>query len=210
MVLENHGGLNFSISEVAVSSVVDCDRYFTIIAVADTDRDGRDEVFSSSAFGTHFFTRLPNTTLVSAASRFPVLPVLSDPAGTFADLDDDSYTDLNWTGNTSVSNYSTYIFHNIGGNFSSVANSIDGVRYGSIAVAEFTGDGREDIVVSGQLVNGSNSLCLYVNNGSMSFVRRSDAGLSVASDVGYNVAAVPLRSQATALDRYYRKITTSH
>jgi hypothetical protein len=97
----------------------------------------------------------------------------------FADLDGDSYKDLIWTGSLNSSFYPAYIFRNVGGNFSSVANSIDGVRYGSIAVAEFTGDGREDIVVSGQLVNGSGSLSLYVNNGSMSFVRRSDAGFSV-------------------------------
>jgi hypothetical protein len=45
--------------------------------------------------------------------------------------------------------YPAYIFRNVGGNFSSVANSIDGVQYGSIAVAEFTGDGRADIVLSG-------------------------------------------------------------
>jgi hypothetical protein len=86
------------------------------------------------------------------------------------------------------------------GNFSSVANSIDGVRYGSIAVAEFTGDGREDIVVSGQLVNGSGSLSLYANNGSMSFVRRSDAGfLSFKRVVQCRRSSAPL-SQATALD----------
>jgi hypothetical protein len=78
-VLENHGGLNFSISGVAFSSVVACDGPSTVIAVADTDHDGSDEVFSSSPIWYHFFTRLPNTTLVSAASRFPVLPVLRTP-----------------------------------------------------------------------------------------------------------------------------------
>jgi hypothetical protein len=88
-VLENHGGLNFSISEVAFSSVVAA-MIYTLIAVADTDNDGSDEVFSSSQFGTDFFTRLPNATLITAASRFPVLPMLLRPAGTFAELDGDS------------------------------------------------------------------------------------------------------------------------
>jgi hypothetical protein len=170
-VLENHGGLNFSISAVAFSSVVACSGNPIVLAVADTDRDGSDEVFSSSQISTDFFTRLPNTTLVSVLSRFPGLPTLQRPGGAFADLDDDSYLDLIWTG-SSGSTYYTYIFRNVGGNFSSVVNSIDGVQYGSIAVAEFTGDGRDDIVVSGQLANGSSSISLYENSGSMSFVRR--------------------------------------
>ena len=89
VVLENHGGLNFSISGVAFSSFVSCHDLSTIITVADTDHDGSNEVFSSSQSGTDFFTRLPNTTLVSAASRFPVLPVLQYPAGVFSDLDGD-------------------------------------------------------------------------------------------------------------------------
>jgi hypothetical protein len=62
--------LNFSISRVAFSSVATCYSTYTAIAVADTDRDGRDEVFSSSGYATDFFTRLPNTTLISAASEF--------------------------------------------------------------------------------------------------------------------------------------------
>ena len=83
--------------------------------------------------------------------------------------------DLIWTGSDS-SIYPLYSICNVGGNFSSVVNSIDGVRDGSIVVAEFIGDGRVDIALNGQLLNSSGALSLYANNSSMSFVRRSDAG----------------------------------
>jgi hypothetical protein len=189
-VLENHGGLNFSISGVAFSSAVSCNGPLTVIAVADTDKDGSDEAFVSSTGATNFYTRLMNTTLIAVDTRFSPLTIMSFAAGTFADLDGDSYVDLIWIGSLNSSFYPAYIFRNVDGNFSSVANSIDGVRYGSIVVADFTGDNVADVVLSGQLSNGSGSLSLYEQISNFSFVRRSDAGFPAPSSVWYNVAAL--------------------
>ena len=142
-------------------------------------------------------TFLPNGTLASAAFRFPSLSAMNNPSATLADLDGDSFVDLVWTG-LLTPNITVFPFRNIGGNFSAVANSIAGVAYGSLAVAEFTGDAKVDIVVSGRLANGSGLATLYAQNGFWSFVRRSDIIFSNFSP--YSVAAVPLRSQSSALD----------
>lgn len=199
-VLDNHGGLNFSISSIAFTSKVSCIPEGTAFAVTDVDNDDTDEVFSTSKNGTNFFTRLWNTTLVSAAGIPLLLPLLQDPTASFADLDGDSLEDLFWTGKLNDSLFPTYIFRNLGGNFSSVSNSISGVRFGSLAIAEFTGDDRHDIVLSGQLANASGLLDLYENNGSMVFVRRPNPGLYVDRSTSFSVAAIPLRSQEYGLD----------
>src|SRR3989338_1636763 len=196
-VLSNHGALNFSISSNVAAANIYCYNYATALAVSDSDHDGHDNLFVSSGYGTSFWSYLPNGTLVSAASSFPSLPILSSPSATFSDLDGDSYTDLVWTGLLSP-DFPMFIFHNIGENFSAVPNSIAGVTSGSLAVAEFTGDANADIVVSGRLANGSRMATHYAQNGSISFVRRDDFMYNTTTPC--SVAAVPLRSQTSALD----------
>ena len=163
-VLSNHGALNFSISSTVDAANISCHTIGTAMAVSDTDHDGNDDLFVSSYRGTYFWTYLPNGTLASAASRFPSLPLLNYPAATFADLDGDSYMDLVWTGRSNTS-APMFLFRNVGGNFSAVANSIAGVYEGSLAIAEFTGDAVVDIVVSGLLANESGLATLYKKMG---------------------------------------------
>ena len=196
-VLSNHGALNFSVSDAVGAANIACDISATAMAVSDADFDGNDDIFVSSGYGTNFLTYLPNGSFVSAAPSLPPLLALSFPTAIFTDLDGDSFVDLVWTGQFG-SKYSMLLFHYVGGNFSAVPNSISGVIDGSISVAEFTGDANVDIVVSGRLVNGSRRATLYAQNGSLSFVLHSNIIFSPTT--AYSAAAVPLRSQTSALD----------
>jgi tRNA A-37 threonylcarbamoyl transferase component Bud32 len=193
VVLENHGEFNFSISGVSFSSPVACELQFSLILVADTNRDGSDEVFFTTYSATRLFTRLSNATLVSANSFLPVLPLLHWTSGTFADLDSDSYVDLIWTG-WNYGPVPLFILHNDGsGNFSIVPNTLGGSYFGSVVVAELSGDDRPDIFLTGI------SRVHYKNNGSMTF-HASATGIPYQPSVYYLAAAVPLRSQTAALD----------
>ncbi|MEX0610210.1 MAG: FG-GAP-like repeat-containing protein [Balneolaceae bacterium] len=84
----------------------------------------------------------------------------------FADVEGDGDPDLLITGENSSNQYVSKLYLNNGnGGFSDSGQTLEGVRYSSVAFADVEGDGDLDLLISGQNNAGSAVTNLYENEG---------------------------------------------
>ena len=110
-------------------------------------------------------------------------------SSSFFDFDNDGDLDLIESGNYS-SAYSVFMYENDGeGTYTNISHNITGTAYGSISTGDVTGDGFEDIIISGysNALTGGSETALYTNTGSGTFTKSSQDFLDVydsSTDLG--------------------------
>jgi len=113
--------------------------------------------------GSGSFIPSPNQTIDSV--RFASLE--------FADIDADLDQDVLITGHTASGGRISHLYANDGnGNFALVSNTpFDSVSNGSLAFADIDGDLDQDVLITGNLVNGSRVASIFSNNGNGLFTK---------------------------------------
>ena len=101
------------------------------------------------------------------------LPQLMNSAVAWGDYDNDGRPDLLLSGitNGSLSGAITRIYRNNGNGTFSNAISLAGIYLGSVAWADFDGDGDLDVVIAGQSTSGVGTALVYRNNGNGTFTQ---------------------------------------
>ncbi len=155
------------------------------IAFADVDGDGDQDVLMTGSGldsngptttsrlylndGTGTFTEVTNTPFVN----------VRDGAIAFADVNNDGDQDVLITGynhDVNFSNRTSVLYSNDGsGTFTEVTGTPfrgsggDGVQWGSIAFADVTGNGAQDVLITGFGFGGERTARLYTNDGAGNF-----------------------------------------
>lgn len=150
-------------------------RFPTAVAAADINGDGRNDLVSANYY-TNKLTVLTNNGL-GGFGVFATLTVDNGPWNVVAaDINGDGKVDLVTAnlGNTSYSYTLSVLINNGGGAFTGSVNYTVGNSPNSVAVADFNGDRKPDLVCANQnptQVNGQwvYSLTLLTNNGSGGF-----------------------------------------
>jgi gliding motility-associated-like protein len=142
----------------------------SIVLTADIDIDGLPDVFIAGETVTDDFAGLYRNMGDSTFFDLGVsIPHLSDAAACFADLNNDTYADLLYTGIDEALNYRFYIYINQQNNtFLELTHTIPGIRYGSIRCSDMDHDGWQDIFISGYS-NSGNIASLFKNNANQTF-----------------------------------------
>ncbi|MCD4834570.1 MAG: FG-GAP-like repeat-containing protein [Bacteroidales bacterium] len=148
----------------------------SLVLSADVDIDGLPDVFIAGETVSDDFAGLYQNKGDSTFFDLGLsIPYLSDAAACFADLNNDAYVDLLYTGIDESLNYRFYIYINQQNNtFIELSHTIPGIRYGAIQCQDMDHDGWQDIFISGYSSSG-NIASLYKNNGDQTF---SEAGFT--------------------------------
>ncbi|MGE0089785.1 MAG: FG-GAP-like repeat-containing protein [Bacteroidales bacterium] len=142
----------------------------SILLSGDIDNDGLMDVFVSGInTGTKYarlYKNLGDSTFLNLGVS---ISPLSDAAACFADLNNDNWLDLIYTGVNSSNVKVFLLFINQKNNtFSALSNSIPGIRYGSVECYDLNNDGWNDVFFSGYSDSGT-TCRLYKNNGDLTF-----------------------------------------
>lgn len=142
----------------------------SIVLAADVNTDGLKDLFLA---GETLSDQFVNIYLNNGDSSFTNLgvsiPYLSDATACLADLNNDTYVDLLYSGLDDSFRYQFYIFINQQNNtFVELAHAIPGIRFGAIQCADMDHDGWQDIFISGYS-ESVNTARLYKNNGDETF-----------------------------------------
>jgi len=142
----------------------------SIVLAADIDINGFPDIFITGETLSDNFTALYKNNGDSTFSDLGLsVPYLNDASACFADINNDSYVDLLYTGIDESLNYLFYIFINQQNNtFIELTHSIPGIRYGTIQCQDMDHDGWQDIFISGYSSLG-NVASVYKNNGNLTF-----------------------------------------
>lgn len=142
----------------------------SLVLSADINIDGLPDVFISGESVLDDFIKLYQNNGDSTFFDLGIsIPYLSVASACFADLNNDTYVDLLYTGIDASFNYHFYIYINQQNNtFIELSNTIMGIRNGAISCKDFDKDGWNDIFISGYTSSG-NIASLYKNNGDQTF-----------------------------------------
>jgi len=148
----------------------------SIVLSADIDIDGFPDVFLAGETLSLKFAGLYQNKGDSTFSDLGLsVPYLTDASACFADLNNDTYVDLLYTGIDESLNYRFYIFINQQNNtFIELTHSIPGIRFGTIQCQDMDHDGWCDIFISGYSSSG-NVASLYKNSGNLTFAKAAFA-----------------------------------
>ena len=198
---KNHGGLNFTDqSSVYLPTGQLCGG--SLLLTFDSRNVGYDDsvLMQPNSPSSYFLTRHSNGSMVPAEYRLPGLTLLNLASGAFGDLNGDGFVDVVVKGlDSSTSIAFTMLYRNVGGNFTALNAAFVGSWGGSVVIAEFTGDGVLDVVLTGRMPGLSYVVQLYRNNGSFVFQLMNSTGLMNVS-IEWFAAAAPLRKQSNAFD----------
>lgn len=146
------------------------DVYSSALAWGDYDNDGRLDLGLSGQTSNGPITQIFRNRGDGSFSNAVSLPGFYSGAVAWADLDGDADLDLVVAGlNTNGTPPLTWIYRNNGeGSFTQVA-SLPGIYAGTVAVADYDGDGQPDLLLTG--ANGSPAYLtrIYRNAGSFTF-----------------------------------------
>jgi hypothetical protein len=142
------------------------------VAWADYNGDGKQDFLlaGSTGLGSSYISKLYKNTGNGFTEDTTVsLPGVSDGSVTWADYNGDGKQDFLLTGSTS-SGYISKLYKNTGNGFTEDTTvSLPGVSYGSVAWADYNGDGKQDFLLTGYSYNtgsGSSYISkLYKNTG---------------------------------------------
>ncbi|MDA3954387.1 MAG: FG-GAP-like repeat-containing protein [Bacteroidales bacterium] len=142
----------------------------SLVLSADVNIDGFPDVFIAGESVADDFVELYRNNGDSTFFDLGLsIPYLSDASACFADLNNDTYVDLLYTGIDATFNYRFYIYINQQNNtFIELTHTIPGIRYGAIQCHDLDHDGWQDIFISGYTSSGNIAL-LYKNNGNQTF-----------------------------------------
>lgn len=141
-------------------------------AWGDFDNDGRKDIAyitqANTQHDSDIFTIYKNTPggFIAVAS----FPMLHTPALVWGDLNNDGFQDLIASGlnlNSGEPELNIYISH--GDGTFDVIDTLPGLSTGSIAIADFDGNGFQDFVVSGYNSVFNNQVLLFKNEGNLNF-----------------------------------------
>ncbi|WP_197285429.1 VCBS repeat-containing protein, partial [Planktothricoides sp. SR001] len=95
------------------------------------------------------------------------LPGVSSSSVAWADYNGDGKQDFLLTGYSSSGSYISKLYKNTGSGFSEDTTvSLPGVYWGSVAWADYSGDGKQDFLLTGYSSSGNPISKLYKNTGS--------------------------------------------
>ena len=148
------------------------------VAFADVDGDNDDDVLISGV--NNYAERISNLYTNEGNGNFTLVAGtsfegVSEGSIAFLDVDGDSDSDVLIRGVNDLFQLSTRLYINDGnGNFSFVPGTpFDGVRYGSMALADVDGDNDPDLLITGLNTAGLSIAKLYLNNGSGNFTLKT-------------------------------------
>lgn len=173
-VYRNNGNATFSRIGVGISLALDGS-----IALGDYNKDGELDILLAGIYGSGVYRNNGNSTF---AIIYPTLPALYYASVAWGDFDNDDDLDFAASGSTdsAASGAITRIYRNRGGdvftNLYPVASQGPiGAWRGTVAWGDYDNDGDLDLLVTGQMTNGSPVTKLYRNDGG----RFVDSGLGL-------------------------------
>jgi hypothetical protein len=137
------------------------------VAWADYNGDGKQDLLLTGSTSSGYISKLYKNTGNGFTEDTTVsLPGVSDGSVTWADYNGDGKQDFLLTGFTgSGSSYISKLYKNTGNGFTEDTTvSLPGVSYGSVAWADYNGDGKQDFLLKGYTGSGYISK-LYKNTG---------------------------------------------
>lgn len=166
----NDGNGNFT--ELLNTSLPDANNGITIFEDLDGDGD-LDLYFSGAANGTLGFT---NIYLNDGSGEFtllpnPSIPQHSDSGVDLEDVDGDGDIDILFSVKDPNNEYLADVLLNDGSAIFTPSGStvFVGVQFGSIEFIDVEADGDQDVIISGEIEDGSASTLLYLNDGTGNF-----------------------------------------
>ncbi len=176
-IYQNDGNGNFSDSEIEMIDV-----YTSALAWGDYDNDGDlDLALVGFRMGTGYTSKIyenkGNGTFEE--SGITDLPPVTSGSVAWADYDNDGDLDLALSGEQGVTNYICKIYKNDYRNnpanpFSTVGETLTGIRNSSIAWGDYNNDGWLDIAISGESLTGAYVCEIWKNDGDGNFSETSD------------------------------------
>ena len=138
----------------------------------DYDRDGRPDIMLTGRVGSSSASKLYHNTgsgFTDASALLPDLQGVAHGALAWGDYDNDGWSDLLLTGQSSSNDVIVFLYHNVQGNFNfdngaSALHSLVGMQSNSAVWGDYDNDGKLDLFVLGS--SGSTfSTRLYRNTG---------------------------------------------
>ncbi|MCF3599066.1 FG-GAP-like repeat-containing protein [Planktothrix agardhii 1032] len=143
--------------------------YSGSVAWADYSGDGKQDFLLTgySSSGNPISKLYKNTGSGFSEDTSVSLPGVFYSSVAWADYSGDGKQDFLLTGWSSSGSYISKLYKNTGSGFSEDTSvSLPGVSWGSVAWADYSGDGKQDFLLTGYLSSGSYISKLYKNTGS--------------------------------------------